>query len=256
MSLATDVDTSTRDHVLHLVVARGPVSAADLAAALGLTVPAVRRHLVALEADGKIVGRQPATGAVRGRGRPPRRYVATTSAHEHMSESYAELAVQALHHLTRGSGEGAVRAFADSRAAEVERRYAPAVDAAGPDVAARAHALAEALAVDGYEASARPVRGAAALQLCQGHCPVQRVATTFPEFCEAETAAFSRLLGVHVQRLATLAGGGHVCTTSIQTQPPSAAHAPDARTEPGATRTPETRTTPETSTTPKRTTIR
>jgi hypothetical protein len=41
------------------------------------------------------------------------------------------------------------------------------------------------------------------------------VAREFPELCEAETDAFSRMLGVHVQRLATLAHGEHVCTTHI-----------------------------------------
>ena len=44
-----------------------------------------------------------------------------------------------------------------------------------------------------------------------------RVAEEFPQFCDAETEAISRLLGVHVQRLATLAGGAHVCTTFIPT---------------------------------------
>ena len=71
------------------------------------------------------------------------------------------------------------------------------------------------LSRDGYAASARPVEGMATLQLCQGNCPVQDVAAEYPQMCEAETAAFSRLLGVHVQRLATIAGGGHVCTTNI-----------------------------------------
>jgi hypothetical protein len=41
------------------------------------------------------------------------------------------------------------------------------------------------------------------------------VAKAFPEFCDAETKAIARLLGVHVQRLATLAGGEHVCTTCV-----------------------------------------
>jgi predicted ArsR family transcriptional regulator len=51
---------------------------------------------------------------------------------------------------------------------------------------------------------------------------VQDVAHEFPQLCEAEARAFSRLLGVHVQRLATLAGGGHVCTTNIPTTLPAA----------------------------------
>ena len=76
-------------------------------------------------------------------------------------------------------------------------------------------ALAAALAADGYAASARPVPAGRAVQLCQGHCPVQDVAAQFPELCEAETQMFARVLGVHVQRLSTLASGGHVCTTHV-----------------------------------------
>ena len=62
-------------------------------------------------------------------------------------------------------------------------------------------------------ASTRP--GGAGTQLCQGHCPVQHVATEFPQLCDAETAVFSRLVGAPVQRLATLAHGEHVCTTHV-----------------------------------------
>ena len=88
---------------------------------------------------------------------------------------------------------------------------------------------------DGFAASARPVGtgGLTGVQLCQGHCPVGRVAEEFPQFCDAETEAISRLLGVHVQRLATLAGGAHVCTTFIPTTAITRSHetpgTPDAR---------------------------
>jgi predicted ArsR family transcriptional regulator len=43
------------------------------------------------------------------------------------------------------------------------------------------------------------------------------VAHEFPQLCEAETAAISRVLGRHVQRLATIAHGDGVCTTCIPT---------------------------------------
>ena len=82
----------------------------------------------------------------------------------------------------------------------------------------------------GRDATARPVGAGtlAGIQVCQGHCPVHHVAEQFPQLCEAEAAAFSTLLGVHVQRLATLAAGHHVCTTFIPTPThpgsPSAAH--------------------------------
>ena len=44
---------------------------------------------------------------------------------------------------------------------------------------------------------------------------MQSIAEAAPEWCEAEARAFSNVLDVHVQRLSTLAGGAHVCTTTI-----------------------------------------
>jgi predicted ArsR family transcriptional regulator len=41
------------------------------------------------------------------------------------------------------------------------------------------------------------------------------VASRHPELCEAEARAISRMVGSPVQRLATLAGGAHACTTHI-----------------------------------------
>ena len=80
----------------------------------------------------------------------------------------------------------------------------------------RPEALADALTQDGYAATVRDIGGGTlAVQLCQGHCPIQNVAGDFPQLCDAETLAFGKLLDVHVQRLSTLAGGGHVCTTHI-----------------------------------------
>ena len=54
-------------------------------------------------------------------------------------------------------------------------------------------------------------------ELCQHHCPIAHVAAEFPQLCEAETEALSKVLGTHVQRLATIAHGDGVCTTFIPT---------------------------------------
>lgn len=222
-----EVDARTRDRVCRQVLSRGPVTAAELADALGLTPAAVRRHLDQLEAEGLVTTwDQAGTPGPRPRGRPARRWVVTSTGHAAMSTAYDDLAGAALRYLESVAGPQAVREFAESRVAGLEARYAPTVDAAGQDSRSRAEALAAALAADGYAASTRSVQvGGVSLgtQLCQGHCPVQQVAEQFPQLCDAETEAFSRLLGVHVQRLATLAHGYHVCTT----------HVPDA-TAPGS----------------------
>ena len=216
------LESRTRDRVLQAISERGPITAATLADDLGLTAPAVRRHLENLEDAGLIAAHEVAPG-VRGRGRPARSFVLSDAGHQGLGSDYDHLATEALRFISQESGEGAVRRFAESRVAELEGRYAAELAAAGPGTAARVDALVGALTRDGFAASARPVGepGSASpftgIQLCQGHCPVQHAAREFPQFCDAETDAFSRLLGVHVQRLATLAHGDHVCTTFIPT---------------------------------------
>jgi len=209
-----DAEATTRERVRSLIIELGPVTAAELANELELTSAAIRRHLAALERTGQVTVREESAALPRGRGRPAKRYIATLAAHPQAGTAYAEMAVRALGRLGEQVGPEAVEAFAEERATEMRRRYAARVEAAGEDLHARAAALSDALSEDGYAASSRPL-GGFAVQLCQGHCPVQQVAAQFPQLCEAETRAFADLLGVHVQRLATLAGGEHVCTTHI-----------------------------------------
>ena len=220
----TDVsDAGTRQRVLQIIASAGPVSTAELAAQLDLAPAGIRRHVGVLE-DSNQIAVHDGSSAPKGRGRPARRYVVTARGQAALSHRYSELATEALRFLAETAGPQAVEGFAELRVRELEERHTAAVQAAGDDIAARVRALADGLAADGYAASARPVPGGTAMQLCQGHCPVQDVAHEFPQLCEAEARAFSRLLGVHVQRLATLAGGGHVCTTHIPISNPPTQH--------------------------------
>jgi predicted ArsR family transcriptional regulator len=211
-------DDSTRDRVARAVSELGPVTTSDLAERLGLTSAAVRRHLDNLESEQLVRTLEVAPIGRRGRGRPARAYVLTDAGHTALSSAYDDLAASALRFLAEEIGPDAVERFAESRVRALEARYAPIVDAAGEDMAARTDALASALSLDGYAASARPM--GSGTQLCQGHCPVQHVAAAFPQLCEAEAEVFARLLGGHVQRLATLAHGEHVCTTYVPTGSP------------------------------------
>ena len=218
MSLATsDEHDSTRRHILSLVVEEGPVSVVQLARELSLTTAGVRRHVAALEDAGEITVHAGAVPGRAGRGRPARRYVATPHGQDALTSTYSDLAAQALAFLARVGGNDAVREFADQRVSDLGARHGPAVAAAGPALVDRVAALAAGLSTDGYAASVRPLPDGRAIQLCQGHCPVQAVAARFPQLCEAEAQLFSRLLGVHVQRLSTLAAGAHVCTTHVPT---------------------------------------
>jgi predicted ArsR family transcriptional regulator len=207
-----ETDQPTRERVARSILEQGPSTAAALAARLDLTPAAVRRHLDHLVADGTIEAREPRTQTSRGRGRPAKVFAITESGRDGFDQQYDDLALQALRFLAETGGDDAVRAFADRRMSFIEERFA---DVLGADPALTpAEALARVFTDEGYIANVKqlPVVGE---QLCQQHCPVSHVAHEFPQLCEAETAAISRVLGRHVQRLATIAHGDGVCTTSI-----------------------------------------
>jgi predicted ArsR family transcriptional regulator len=204
-------DAPTRERVVRSILENGPSTAAALGERLALTPAAVRRHLDHLLEDGAIEAREPRAAAVRGRGRPAKVFALTESGHTHFDQQYDDLAVQALRFLAETGGEEAVKAFAERRFAFIEDEFA-GVLADNPQLSP-AEALATVFTAEGYAASTRhlPVGE----QLCQQHCPVSHVAHEFPQLCEAETEAISRVLGSHVQRLATIAHGDGVCTTCI-----------------------------------------
>ena len=202
-------DLSTRDAVARSVLENGPSTAVVLGERLGLTPAGIRRHLDLLVADGILEAREPHQALTRGRGRPSKVFVMTDSGREKFEHSYDDLAVAALKFMSAQSGGTLVKAFAQSRADDIERKGTVALAKRSN----KSEALATFLTEQGYAASieSRP----SGEQLCQHHCPIAHVAAEFPALCEAETEAFSRMLGTHVQSLATIAHGDGVCTTYI-----------------------------------------
>jgi predicted ArsR family transcriptional regulator len=211
------VDGRTRDRVAELLLANGAATAAELGAELGLSPAAIRRHLDAMLADGDVISREQQIRGHRGRGRPAKVFVLTDQARlRRGTHAYDDMAAAAMRWIARVNGPEAVAAFAAHQVAALEARCRSALADAGDDPLARAEALAQALSTEGYAASATAI--ASGGQLCQHNCPVAHVAAEFPQLCEAETQVISRLVGTHVQRLATIAHGDGVCTTHIPAQ--------------------------------------
>jgi predicted ArsR family transcriptional regulator len=206
-------DRRTRHRLAELLLERGSATAPELGDALGISAAGIRRHLDAMLSDGLVVTRERPTRGPRGRGRPARVFALTDAAREAFPHTYDGLATAALRWIAAQHGPEAVAAFAASQVAGLEERCRAAMAEAGADPIARAEALARALTAEGYAAGATTI--ATGGQLCQHHCPVAHVAVEFPQLCEAETQVISRLVGTHVQRLATIANGDGVCTTHI-----------------------------------------
>ena len=208
-ALKSSDDPRTRDAVARSILENGPSTAAALSERLGLTSAGIRRHLDILVSDSILEAREPRISSTRGRGRPSKVFVMTDSGREKFEHSYDDLAVAALKFMSAQSGEHLVTAFAQSRADDIERKAAGVLAKSSNKL----ESLASFLSEQGYAASVGP-RGNGE-ELCQHHCPIAHVAAEFPQLCETETEAFSKLLGTHVQRLATIAHGDGVCTTYI-----------------------------------------
>ena len=202
-------ELSTRDAVARSVLENGPSTAVAIGERLSLTPAGVRRHLDHLIEDGILEAREPHSALVRGRGRPSKVFIMTDAGREKFEHSYDDLAVAALKFITAQSGPHLVSIFAKFRADEMGRRAEPVL----AKKKNRSEALADFLNQEGYATTVQPRE--LGEELCQHHCPIAHVAAEFPQLCEAETALFSKVLGTHVQRLATIAHGDGVCTTFI-----------------------------------------
>ncbi len=203
---AVATDASTRQKVLDLLLEHGSMTAAQLASELGLTTAGVRRHLAILDESNQITSRE--EGGPRGRGRPARHYLLTSEGRRSFGQAYDDLALSAISELVAAAGPEALDRLANKRFAALEadfRRRRAEDPGADP-----AQLLADALNAAGYFASTD--EGG---ELCQHHCPVANVAEQFPQLCEAETHVFSRLLGIDVSRLATIASGDVACRVHL-----------------------------------------
>lgn len=238
VALASVSDGRTRDRVAQLLLERGSATAAELGTLLGLSPAAIRKHLDAMLADQLVEARELRNTGPRGRGRPAKAFALTVAARENLNPHFYDgIATAALRWIEQQHGSAAVTAFASAQLGALEERCRAALLEAGDDPIARAEALAEALTAEGYAANASVI--ASGGQLCQHSCPVAHVAAEFPQLCDAETEVISRLIGTHVQRLATIAHGDGVCTTHIPapTRRPAALKRTEDRTAATTVRT-------------------
>lgn len=201
---------ATRDRIVVLLRRHGQLSASELAALVGVTRVAVRRHLGVLEQQGLVtrVRRAP------GRGRPSLGYVLTDAGLESFPRHYDEVASEALSFLKSRDGAG-LDAFLSWRNERLATEYAGRVR--GATVEERANSLAELLSDQGFMAEVE--RADDGLRLCQHNCTVEHLASALPDLCASETELFERLLGAPVHRESTVVAGALRCVTRVEPRP-------------------------------------
>jgi predicted ArsR family transcriptional regulator len=193
-----------------LLKTRGPQTAGDLGAALGVTGEAARQQLLKLAADGLVE----ATSEPRGVGRPARVWALTEKGNARFPDAHAELTVQLLRAVESELGEEALDRLIAARAAESLATYQSALGGAA-DLGERVRRLAEARTREGYMAECRPDEGG--YLLIENHCPICAAATACQGFCRAEREVFEKALGseVSVERTEHIIGGDRRCAYRV-----------------------------------------
>jgi predicted ArsR family transcriptional regulator len=198
------------DRLLTLLKTRGPQTASDLGAGLGVTAEAARQQLVKLGADGLVE----ATAEIRGVGRPVQLWRLTGAGHARFPDTHAELTVQLIQSIRSELGEASLERLVAAREREMRTAYLDEL-ADVTDLAQRVQQLAAIRTREGYMAEWWPEDDG--YVLIENHCPICAAATACQGFCRGELELFRDVLGsdVAVTRVEHILGGARRCVYRI-----------------------------------------
>lgn len=200
---------STKGRVLTLLRGWSGGTAQDVADALGVTVPAARRHLMDLEAAGLI---QSQVEKPAGRGRPQHVFSLTTNGEHTFPKRYAQLAHDILEHVETLYGSGAILEVLSARNAKLIESWQDRI--CGQTLMEKLECLAGVLNEHGYEARIE-IGEDGVLYLLEGNCPALEVARQYGQLCQSETELYAKLLDARVVRESQISQGASVCRYQI-----------------------------------------
>lgn len=198
----------TREHMLHLLKTRGPLTAKEMSNELHITEMAVRRHLGTLERDGLIVPKLQRQTM----GRPTTLYALTELAEGMFPKTYHKVALDLLGELAEEAGEEMIGKLFQRRKLKLMRSYEPKMNA--QDLKGKVKLLTHMQNENGYMAEYEEEENGQFV-LKEFNCPIFQVAHTYNTACHCELELFEELLGAKVTRTECLANGGGCCTYRI-----------------------------------------
>jgi len=198
------------DRLLVLLKTRGPQTAADLGAAVGITGEAARQQLVRLATDGLVL----ATSEPRGVGRPVQIWRLTTAGNARFPDGHAELTAHLIQSIRTELGEEVLNRLIDLKTAESRTAYAAALKGAA-SLEEKVERLAETRTREGYMAESW-AEGDGYL-LVENHCPICVAASACQGFCQAELDTFREVLGpgAVVERSEHIVAGDRRCAYRV-----------------------------------------
>lgn len=182
-------ETSDRP-LLDLIRRRGPITVAEMTAALGVTPTAIRNRLTRLVGSG-LIERRAEHG---GRGRPRHTYQASAEAHKRLGQNYADLAVVLWDELMQNVEDRKLRRLLFSRITDrLAELYRSQMT--NQDWQERLVQLGTMLHDRGVETEVTQGDGSAMPVLRQHSCPYFELAEDDRTICAMERKMFEKIVG-------------------------------------------------------------
>jgi predicted ArsR family transcriptional regulator len=193
---------------------RGPLSVAELAAALDLTTVTLRYHLDALVGQGLVA--EPVRRPRAGPGRPEMAYSLTIRADERLPRNYREL----CGFLFDALADRVSRPQLDHALRDAGRRLAlQLVLSPTPHFEARLRRALAVLEARGYLPALDP--GAPDDRVIFAHCPYLEVSLETESICRFDEALLETLLEARVEACARIAERQPACVFAVRPRPDS-----------------------------------
>lgn len=206
-----------KQDILQVLLQRGEVTAHELAAHLGISPQAIRRHLKDLEDEGAI-----SHEATRGgTGRPQHRYRLSPQGRSRFPASYDGFAMDLLNTLSSTIGQTEVSELLRQQWLRKALEYRDRLGS-GP-LPERLARLVELRRAEGYMAEWQvigPERSPRRYLLTEHNCAISTIAESYPTVCDHELELFAISLGgCKVERTHWIVGGEHRCGYEIEEPP-------------------------------------
>lgn len=201
---------TTRHLVMTMLRKEGPLSANELAKALGITDIAVRRHLNTLERD-----RMLRVEAVRqAMGRPLHVYSLTEEAEGAFPKHYSDISLEILNDVQELQGPEMIDAIFERREERLEKKYRERMDSDLP-LDRLVDQLSHIQEERGYMAEWHKEDETERYVITEHNCPIHSIAQQFTQACDSELSLFRKVLGAEVRQVECKAKGGSRCIYEV-----------------------------------------
>lgn len=203
---------SSQEDILLKLKQKGPLSAKQLAEALGITPMGVRQHLAVLAERGLV-----SEGAERrqSRGRPVRPWQLTEKGHGRFPDGHSQVSVELIAAVRETFGESGLDQLIARRTEKTFELYQGVLNAQ-TTLPAKLRKLAELRSQEGYMCEVERVDRGEWL-LVENHCPICAAAKSCQGFCRSELETFQRLFAdqATVERTDHILQGARRCAYRV-----------------------------------------